>query len=155
MRWRTNEHSVAVNAAIDRVFKEVVLWGEAKWWPKDCMMGFIRSGNSEIKVGTRYRMKVALPFGPGWDAQVSDLAPNSKISREFLNGMFVGFEAVSVKAIDLKTAEILYSMQYQLRNWWDRLFWAICGERLHNRNIVMILNSLKKFIENQGTDERR
>lgn len=45
--FQNNKHQVLINSKdIDRAFREIVLWGESKWWPNNCTMKFIRRGNS-------------------------------------------------------------------------------------------------------------
>ncbi|MBI5043084.1 MAG: hypothetical protein HZC10_04485 [Nitrospirae bacterium] len=41
-----NSHTVIINADIEKVFQQALLWGEAEWWPKDCLMRYTRLDNS-------------------------------------------------------------------------------------------------------------
>src|SRR3989344_5929037 len=92
-----NYHFVLIEVPQNIVAPEIILWGEASWWPQECTMKFIRTTEGEVKVGTRYRQKVLLPLAPGWDAEVTKFTPGVEIERTFLNGFLEGSETISLE----------------------------------------------------------
>ncbi len=51
-----NSHTIIINADIERIFQQALLWGEAEWWPKDCLMRYTRLDNSEILMNASLRV---------------------------------------------------------------------------------------------------
>lgn len=140
-----NTHTVTIGAAPDKVYPEIIRWGEAGWWPKKSQMRFIRVGGAGIQKGTRYRQQVLLPLAPSWDVEVEEVTPRS-ITRAFLNGMFEGYETVSVSPVGAGT-HVLYEMHYRVRGFFNRMLWPVVFEKMHDANIKEILKNLKNFIE--------
>lgn len=149
-----NTHAVVISAALEKVYPEIIRWGEAAWWPMRSQMRFTRvpsargaqsAQGAAIGKGTRYRQQVLLPFAPSWDVEVDEITSRS-IKRSFLNGMFCGYETVSVSVAGDGT-RVLYEMHYEVRGFLNRLLWPIVFERLHNANIRAILKNLKGFVE--------
>lgn len=143
---KENRHSILINADAVRVLPEVVLWGEAAWWPKGSLMRFSRKEKGPVAVGTRYRQEVLLPFAPSWDVEVEAL-DSSRITRRFLNGMLEGsHETVSCSSRE-SGVEVVYAMTYSVKGSVDRVLWTLIFQRLHDANIEAILSSLKNFLE--------
>ena len=128
---------------------EVILWGEASWWPKNSLMRFVRKDGKDVQKGTRYRQEVLLPFAPSWDVEVSALTGES-ITRLFLNGMFAGSEVVSLREQG-EDIIVFYSMTYEVKGLLNKILWFIVFCRLHDRNIETILANLKEFLEKRRT----
>ncbi|MFH0876804.1 MAG: hypothetical protein V1863_01090, partial [Candidatus Omnitrophota bacterium] len=137
----------------------------ASWWPKKSLMKFERQGQGPVQTGTprinpcgiiqgtRYRQVVLLPFAPSWNVEVEKLTDQS-ITRRFLNGMFCGSETVSLQAGTATVAspgslEVHYVMHYRLNGVLNKILWPLVFERLHNRNIEAILQSLKLYLEKE------
>lgn len=140
-----NRHSIFVHCKIQDALPEVIRWGEAGWWPKNSLMRFTRYGQGEVKIGARYQQKVALPFAPSWDAEVSEVS-DTGITRRFLNGMFRGEETVSLKDAG-DACEVCYVMKYNVCGFLNRVLWPLVFRRLHDKNIEEILGNLKKYLE--------
>ncbi|UCD15628.1 MAG: SRPBCC family protein [Candidatus Omnitrophota bacterium] len=140
-----NQHVIEINAPKERVFKEIVLWGESIWWPKDSLMKFINL-NEEIDVGTVYLQKVNLTFGPRWQAKITDIKDLCSVRRDFLDGMFCGYEVVEVRS-DSRVCRVTYKMHYSLKGIFNKVMWRAAFEKLHNKNIKNILESLKEHLE--------
>ena len=141
-----NSHSVSVRSQRDRVVPEIILWGEASWWPKNCQMRFTRTNApGVVKKGTRYRQSVLLPFAPSWNVEVTMVTPSS-ITRTFLDGMFRGHETVSVKS-ESEGMLVRYEMFYDLKGPLNKILWPLIFQRMHDANIEMILKSLKEHCE--------
>lgn len=141
-----NRHAIVIKCDDNALLKEIVLWGEAVWWPKKSLMRFERLTEGEVKEGTRYRQLVLLPFAPNWDVEVNGLSKNS-ITRVFLNGMFSGSETVSFLPTHFGF-EVCYDMRYQVRGFLNRFLWRLFFRSLHDRNIEAILHNLKRYLEN-------
>jgi hypothetical protein len=144
--FKVNRHSVEIAADKARIFKELVLWGQASWWPKDANMKFVNLSGVAVQEGTEYLMKI-VPSGASWHARVTKIEPDYSIRRDFLDGMFNGFETVSIKDKGNNFFEVAYEMFYQINGSLNKLLWPIAFEKLHNANIRMILNSLKQHLE--------
>lgn len=155
--FKENKHSIIVHCHLKEALPEIILWGEAHWWPKNSLMRFLRSGSgivskgtprknpSGIVRGTRYRQEVLLPFAPSWDVEVEKIDDKS-IARRFLNGMFDGRETVSLEFAK-DGINVSYVMNYQINGLLNKILWPLVFERLHNRNIEAILASLKNYLE--------
>ncbi len=139
-----NHHFVLIEAPADLVAPQVILWGEASWWPQKSTMKFTKITPGEIKVGTRYQQKVLLPMGPSWDVEVSQLIPCKLIERIFLNGIFRGKETLLIEERSNGT-KVDYIMRFYIVGFLNKILWSIHFKRLHNLNIEMILSSLKNF----------
>lgn len=113
-------------------------------------MRFVRLTERPVQKGTRYRQEVLIPFAPVWDVEIENITDTS-VTRRFLNGMFKGFETVSI-AVLRGTVEINYRMHYEVQGFLNRLLWQLFFQKLHDNNIEMILASLKEFLE-KGKEE--
>ena len=143
--FKENKHSILVHCLFQEAYPEIVLWGEASWWPKGSLMRFVRKDSGPVAMGTRYRQQVLLPFAPAWDVEVGGLDAGS-ITRQLLNGMFSGSETISLEPAGPEI-EIRYVMRYQINGVINKVMWPLVFERLHNRNIEEILSNLKKYLE--------
>ncbi|MBL7130208.1 MAG: hypothetical protein ISS45_02180 [Candidatus Omnitrophica bacterium] len=145
--FQDNRHEVVIDTKDrEKVFRQIVLWGEASWWPRNCSMKFIRLGDATIQKGTMYRQKVLLPFAPIWLSRVSEIIENTSISRRYIEGLINGQETVSVIPHDDKL-KVEYKLNYKIRGRINAIFWNICFRAMHDKNIKLILNSLKNHLE--------
>ncbi|MFZ5799896.1 MAG: hypothetical protein ACOY3D_00735 [Candidatus Omnitrophota bacterium] len=140
-----NRHTIFIAAPADEVFKQALLWGEAKWWPKHSLMQFIRRSGEEIKIGTIYRQKVKLPFGPQWEVAINEIVPVQRVSRNFLNGIFKGREMVLVIPQTFG-CQVDYVLDYEINGKINKLLWKIFFQRLHDENLKLILESMREYI---------
>lgn len=145
MFFKVNKHSIGIEADKNEIFKEIVLWGESAWWPKDSNMKFVNESGQAVSEGTDYSMKI-IPFGPSWRARVTKLEKDYSIRRDFLDGMFTGFETVSILEKG-KGSEVVYEMFYRVNNIVNKILWPLALERIHNSNINKILVNLKNHLE--------
>lgn len=144
--YKVNKHSIEILAPKEEIFKEIVSWGESRWWPVLSNMKFIKEGKNPPEEGTRYLMKV-VPFGPSWRAQVTKIEKDYSIRRDFLDGMFSGFETVSILNGQGASFKIVYEMYYQVNGKVNQMLWPTILEKIHNLNIEAILGNLKRFVE--------
>lgn len=146
-KFQENRHQVLINTKdTGRVFEQIILWGEASWWPKNCRMKFMRIGNSPVQIGTMYYQKVLLPFAPRWLALVTDISKNKSISRRFLDGLLDAEETVSISQ-DQDKLKLEYFMNYRIKGYLNNALWKVFFHHMHDRNIELILNNLKKYLE--------
>lgn len=155
--FKENKHSIFVHCHLGEALSEIILWGEAGWWPKNSLMRFVRCGTGLVKEGTprknpsgivrgtRYKQEVLLPFAPSWEVKVEQIDDKS-ITRRFLNGMFDGNETVSLEPLR-DGVNVSYVMNYQINGFLNKILWPLVFERLHNRNIEEILANLKSYLE--------
>jgi len=151
-KQKLNHHFILIEAPADLIAPEVILWGEALWWPKNSSMQFIRLTPTEIQVGTKYRQKVLLPLAPMWEAEVTGLIPGKEIERTFLNGIFKGTETVTLEE-RYNGTKVEYAMHYEVLGILNQILWQLFFQRLHDQNIEMILKALQDYVSNkQKTD---
>jgi hypothetical protein len=150
----TNRHAVLITTHdADSLTREIILWGEASWWPERSLMRFERLTSGDVRPGTRYLQKVSLPFGPKWNVEVGKIT-GSAITRRFLDGMFGGSETVSFSPTS-EGMRVDYEMRCDVRGRMNRFLWRLVFRRLHDGNIEAILEALKRFMERKSTDECR
>ncbi|MHB8173206.1 MAG: SRPBCC family protein [Nitrospirota bacterium] len=141
-----NHHFVEINAPVDAIYREIVLWGESEWWPDDSPMKYSRSDSGKVKVGTRFRQKVHRPFAPEWDVEVISITPGYEISRRFISGMFRGTDRVYIAA-NGKNNEVHFLMDYEIIGSINRVLWKLAYRRMHDENITRILRAMKAELE--------
>ena len=145
VKQRLNHHFILIEAPADLIVPEVILWGEAVWWPKNSSMKFTRLTPGEIQAGTKYRQKVLLPLAPTWEAEVTRLVPGKEIERTFLNGMFKGKETVTLEE-RYNGTKVEYVMHYEVLGILNRILWQLFFRKMHDRNIEMILKALQNYV---------
>ncbi len=151
-----NSHTVIINADIEKVFQQVLLWGEAEWWPKDSLMRYTRlsnfpsplagegKGEGVVQVGARYHQKVLLPFAPEWDMEVVSITPNKEVKRRFLNGIFSGTDSVILEP-KKEGVEVKALMDFDVNGYFNKLAWRFVFERMHDENLEKILKAMKGY----------
>jgi uncharacterized membrane protein len=143
-----NHHSIVLKAPASVVFKELLHWGEAAWWPKDSPMRYTRiTPGEDIRVGCRYRQKVHMPFGPQWDVEVISVTEGREFSHRFLNGMFEGVDRVYVIPAGDAATEVHFLMDFKVVGAVNRIMWSLVFRRMHDKNIGRILLALKRHVE--------
>ena len=139
-----NYHFVLIEAPEEIVGPEVILWGEAPWWPQKCSMRFIRRSIGKLALGTEYEQRV-VPLGPHWNVRVTRIVPDREIERSFLNGMFRGKETVKIEG-RYNGTKVNYLMQFEVKGILNKILWVLLFRRLHDRNVEMILVALKNYV---------
>lgn len=129
-----------------KVFDQIVLWGQASWWPSNCIMKFEKIGDKPVQKGTLYHQRVKAVFGPRWRSLVTDIIENSSISRRYCEGFIEGEETVRLLPFGAKT-KVEYALDYTIRGRLHAVAWKACLEALHNRNIKLVLQHLKSYLE--------
>jgi len=148
--FNENRHDIVIKSDPASVRNEILWWGEAAWWPQNSLMRFVRLTERPLRKGTRYKQEVTIPFAPSWEVEIDSLTDTS-ITRRFLNGMFAGFETVSF--IDRAgNVEVSYRMHYECQGFLNRFLWLFVFQAMHDKNIELILASLKAFLE-KGKEE--
>ncbi len=139
-----NSHTVIINADIERVFQQALLWGEAEWWPKYSLMRYTRLTDGGIKIGTQYHQKVLLPFAPEWDVEIISITPNKEIKRRFLNGIFSGTDSVILEPVK-DSVEVKAVMDFDVNGYFNKLAWRFIFERMHDENLEKILRAMQEY----------
>jgi len=138
--------SVFINADCAKIFDELLLWGQSRWWPKSSLMRF-ENLSGDIKEGTLYLQKVKLAFGPIWHTKNEAVnAEKLYIKRVFLDGLFEGFEELSVLK-DKSACEVVYNFNYKIKGAFNKRVWKLVFKKLHIKNIGLILKTLKNYLE--------
>ena len=144
--FQKNFHFSLIEAPRERIWPQVVVWGECAWWPPPSLMKFTRITSGDIHRGTRYLQKVRLPLGPAWQAEVTQLIPGRLIERTFLGGLFQGRETVTLEKRSHGT-RVEYTMEYRIPHPINGLVWKLWFSKLHDQNIKLILSALKTYCE--------
>ena len=134
-----------LEAPVEVVSAEVTTWGEASWWPKDCLWKYTRQTDGDIRVGTQYVIKINKPSAPDWKAEVTQLLPSRLIERTFTKGMFKGFERVILEEKSNGT-RIDYELHFQLRGLVNILLWPFFLKKQYVATIKKVLEALKQYI---------
>jgi len=146
---RLNKHELFIETEdYKRIFDQLVLWGEAPWWPVNCLMRFRRIGNEPVRKGTMYHQQVRVPFGPRWLSVVSDIDDNRSISRKYLDSFIDGEEVARVITVN-GGAKVEYELSYSIKGFFYQCAWERCLCSLHDANIQKVLGHLKTYIEKQ------
>ena len=145
VKQKPNHHFILIEAPADLIALEVILWGEAIWWPKNSSMKFTRLTPGEIRAGTKYRQEVLLPFAPKWEVELTRLIPGKEVERTFLNGMFKGKETVTLEE-RYNGTKVEYTMSYEVLGILNRILWQLFFRKMHDRNIEMILKALQNYV---------
>ena len=146
---RLNKHEIFIRTEDCKlIFDQLVLWGEAPWWPSKCLMRFKRIDNEPIRKGTMYHQEVRVPFGPRWCSVVSDIDDNKSISRKYLGSFIDGEEVTRVKPVN-GGAKVEYELSYSIQGFFYQWAWERCLRSLHDANIQKVLDHLKTYIEKQ------
>jgi len=138
---------VIIASSPQSIFEELLIWGESSWWPKKSLMRFINlSGTREES--SVYLQKTRLPFGPSWHTRNEAVdSKNLRIRRIFLDGMFEGFEELSVERLQDNVFKAVYAFNYRVKGLINKIMWNLVFKRLHIKNIDLILGSLKRYLE--------
>jgi len=142
----TIHQEIIIAAAKGSIFQELLLWGEAEWWPKRSLMRFINLSHT-IGENALYLAQVKLPYGPHWHMR-NELVDEKAgcIRRVFLDGMFKGFEELRI--VPQKDCfKVIYTFCVRVRGFLNRLMWKYVFRNRHIKNIAGILVSLKLYLQ--------
>lgn len=142
---KINRHFVFIEAPLSWVAPQLMLWGEADWWPKKSLLKITKLESEEIKVGTQYQIRAKWFRGPVWIVQVTKLVPSSLMERTFLSGMFEGFESVTIEERANGT-RVDYEMRYTIKGILNKIFWRFIFNKLYDKNMKMILSALNQYV---------
>jgi len=142
---------IFVEAPVEVVSREVVLWGEANWWPKDVLWNYVRKTEGEIREGTSYVIKINKPSAQDWAAEITKLQPQHLVERTFSKGMFKGREAVIIEERANGT-RIDYELYFSIRGPLNLVLWPLVFRAQYMKTIKKILTSLKSRLEKEHRD---
>lgn len=138
-----------VSALADSIFDEILLWSQSKWWPERCLMQFINL-SEDIGVNTVYLQKIKIPLNISWHTRNEIVDKNKRrIKRVFIDGMFDGFEEISVIQVENRKCRLKYSFNYKVNGFINKLMWKLLFKMLHTKNINLVLNSIKCYLERE------
>lgn len=136
-----------LEAPIQAVSAELITWGEAAWWPKDCLWKYVRQTDGEIHVGTQYVIKINKPSAADWRAEVSQLLPNRLVERTFTKGLFKGFERIMLEERANGT-RIDYELHFKIRGFLNIFLWPFVLRAQYLKTIQKILSALQDYLRN-------
>jgi len=140
-----SRHFVFIEAPILSVGPEAMLWGEASWWPKSCVLRFTRLTPGDIAVGTVYQQQIVKKFfALKWQVAVTRFEPNRLIERTFQSGMLKGFEVVMVGERSNGT-RVDYELHYEIRGLVNKILWPLFYKKKYGANIELVLSALKAY----------
>lgn len=147
-REKVSRHFVFIEVPIDKVAAQVVLWGEAPWWPRDCSMQFKRLGQGDLGVGMRYHMIMSGPFSRPQEIEVTRIDPHRIVERTFVGGFLRGREVVHIGERANGT-RIDYELHYSICGWPGKLFWGLFLKKKFDGGIRAALSALKDYATDQ------
>ncbi|HLB25845.1 MAG TPA: SRPBCC family protein [Nitrospirota bacterium] len=147
-----NHHFVTVNASADRLYPEILAWGESAWWPADSPMRYTRLTGGGPCVGAKYRQKVMRPFGPEWEAEIVSANAPREVTWRFTRGMFTGVYHLYIIP-DEGFSEVHFMMDYGVRGFINRLMWRLVFHGKHDLNMRKILAALKAHVEGKAAGD--
>ncbi len=136
-----------LEAPIQAVSAELITWGEAVWWPKDCLWKYVRQTDGEIRVGTEYVIKINKPSAADWSVEVTQLLPNRLIERTFTKGLFKGFERIMLEERANGT-RIDYELHFKIRGLLNIFLWPFVLRAQYLKTIQKILSALQDYLRN-------
>lgn len=142
---------VFIEAPIDLVGPEALLWGEAAWWPKNSSMQFRKTSPGDLALGTTFDM-VYRPLNLTWKAEVLKFEPGTLVERTFRQGFFKGYELVRAEERSNGT-RVEYELHYAFFNLFNMILWNFFGHRVHDANIKKCLSALKVHCLKQAEKE--
>ena len=150
---KKNHHFIFIEATQKIVGPQIILWGEASWWPKTSKIKLLRETPGDIQMGTTYKQRFAKLFAPRWRNEVTQLVADQEIEKTFIKGPFSGFERISTEW-RLNGTRVDYTLQYKIHGFLNQILWTLFFERAYNKNIQMILNSLNRWALKQKDDKK-
>lgn len=142
-----------LEAPIQAVSSEITTWGEANWWPKDCLWKYLRQTDGEIWVGTKYLIKINKPSAADWSAEVTQLLPNRLIERTFTKGLFNGFERIMLEERANGT-RLDYELHFKIRGFLNFFLWPFVLRGQYLKTIRRILSALQDYLKGVSQEYR-
>lgn len=139
---------VFVEVPIEYVGPQVALWGEASWWPKNCLWKYIKETEGEVRVGTRYRIKIQKPSAADWVAEVTQLVPNCLIEYTFKAGMFRGYQVIKLEERANGT-RVDFALHFRVSGLLNAFLWPFVYQKQYEETIMQVLNALKDNLPQQ------
>ena len=145
---RNRYHFILIESPLDTVEREIILWGEALWWPKKSRLQFVRTTSGGIGTGARYQARLLTFWGPRWEVEVTKLMDGHQIQRTFSHRRFILEENLNLEE-RYNGTKVNYWLTYRIPGLFHRILWQVFFQRLFDKTIAMALASLKDYIESQ------
>ena len=123
----------------------MIVWNEARWWPGECSLQYIRNTTEEVGVGTQYKLQLLMPLAPNLHVQVTRLVPQQELERTFIKGMIHGKERIVVEE-RYNGTRIDYFMDYQISGFVHQMMWNFLFKGRYLQSIKIVLEALKKYV---------
>jgi len=137
-----DRHFVFIEAPVELVGPEAVLWGESAWWPKKSAMQFRKTSAGDLAVGATYEMRLVRPIPQAWQVEVTRYVPGHMVERMFKKGFFKGQEIVRAEERSNGT-RVEYELHYAFSSPFHSLLWDLVCHKMHDANIMKNLEALK------------
>jgi hypothetical protein len=147
-REETRYHFILIEAPLHAVGPEIILWGEAAWWPKKSKLQFARINPGDIQTGTRYQARLLAFRAPLWEVEVTNLVDDQEIQRTFSHRRFKIKENLNLEE-RYNGTKVNYWLTYNIQGLFHRILWRVLFQRFYNQSVMMALASLKDYIESQ------
>ncbi len=145
----TSRHFVFIETPVDLVWPEIVLWSESSWWPKTSIIQYKKKSAEEgQKPGTGYIGRLRKPLFPKWEIEITLLEPRREVRRTAIQGMLKGEEDIKLET-RYNGTRVDYSLHYEIRGFWNKIFWRFFYYHWYDRSIDLILTSLQGYVLNQ------
>lgn len=143
---------VFIEAPLEFVWPEIVLWSESKGWPKKgCAIKIKRRGSGEIELGARFR-QLAKPFALSWspfalrlEMELTECVPQELIRRTFVKGPLQGYESIKLEW-RYNGTRVDYDLPYRVKGFLNKIFWIFFYEKLYSQSMRRILDALKEYV---------
>jgi len=148
LQQRNRYHFILIESPLHTVEREIILWGEALWWPKKSRLQFVRITSGGIPMGTRYQARLLTFWGPRWEVEVTKLMDGYQIRRTFSHRRFILEENLNLEE-RYNGTKVNYWLTYRIQGLFHRILWQVRFQRLFDKAVELALASLKNHVESQ------
>ena len=150
---KTQVQFVFIEESVGKVGSAMMKWQDLTWWPKKPGIKIKCKMPGPIEVGKVLQYKLTQPLLSGWTAEVVDFVPNRKLESTFKSGLLQGIETIQIEERANGT-KLEYRMDYQVKGFLNKIFWAIWGERAHANAIKKILEAFRDYVLREARQEQ-
>ena len=134
-----------IEMPVDQIPDDVLLWGDAAWWPESCPVQFSRTGTGEVGLGTQYSFRLKGVMAPAGVSEITQYEPRQVMERTFRRGFFTGYEVLQISERANGT-RVDYEMHYRVSGVPRALLWNALYQKKYIQAVEAVLESLKQYI---------